>query len=46
MLSGNESDAEPMSEDMSKYIIYGSQSHPSIHKREACYKIHDALNKG
>ena len=46
MSSGNESDAEPMSEDMSIYIIDGSQYHPSIHMREACCKIHDAINKG
>ena len=41
--SGDESDAEPMSEDMSEDIIDGSQSHPSIHKRDARYKIHDHI---
>ena len=46
MSSGNESDAEPMSTDMLEYIHDGSQSHPSLNSREACYKIIDRIKQG
>ena len=38
--SGNESDVEPIPTDMLEEICDGSQSCPSINRREACYKIH------
>ena len=37
--SGDESDVGPMSSDLLEYIWDGSQSHPSINRREACYYI-------
>ena len=39
MSSGNVSSAEPMSTEMFENISYGCQSHPSVHMRDACYKI-------
>ena len=39
MSSGYESDAEPISTYMLEDIRDGSQSHPIINRREACYKI-------
>ena len=39
--SADESDSEAMSIDMLEYICDGSQSCPSINRREAHYKIHD-----
>ena len=45
MSSGNESDAEPMSMDMLEDIRDGCQSHPSINRREACYKICDVIKR-
>ena len=39
MLSGDKSDAEPMSTDMIEDIRDGSQPHPIINRREAGYKI-------
>ena len=39
ILSGDESDAEPMSTDMLEEICDGSQYHPSINKREVRDKI-------
>ena len=35
-----------MSTDMLEYIRDGSQSHPSINRREARSKIHDCIKKG
>ena len=45
MSSGDESDAEPMPTDMLEYICDGSQSHPSINRREARYKIRDRFKQ-
>ena len=39
MYLGNESDAEPMSTQMLEDIHDSSQSHQSIYRREALYKI-------
>ena len=36
MDSGDESEDKPMSTDMLEDICDGSNSHPSINKREAC----------
>ena len=44
--SGDESDTEPMSIDMLEEISDGSQSHPSINSREACYNIRDCIKRG
>ena len=41
----HESDAEPMSTDMLDDICDRSQSHPSINRRKAYYKIHYCLKK-
>ena len=43
MSSGDESDGEPMSMDTLEEIRDGSQSHLSINKREARYKICDHI---
>ena len=43
MSSKNDSDAEPMYTYMLKYNCDHSQSHPSINRREACYKICDHI---
>ena len=45
MPSGDESDAEHMSTDMSEDIRDGGHSHPSINRREAEYRICDHLKK-
>ena len=44
--SGDESDTEPMSIDMLEEISDGSQSHPRINSREACYNIRDCIKRG
>ena len=41
--SGNESDAEPMSTEMLEDICDGSQYHPIVNSRDACYKISDFI---
>ena len=46
MSSGDKYDAETMSMYMLEYICYGSQSHPSINRREARYKIHACIKRG
>ena len=46
MSSGDESDGEPMSMDTLEEIRDGSQSHLSINKREARYKICDHIKWG
>ena len=46
MSSGNESDAEHMSMDMSEDIRDGSQYHPNINRREARYNIRDHIKLG
>ena len=43
--SGDDSDAEPIYVDMLEYICDGSQSHPSINSRKACYKIRDRIKQ-
>ena len=45
MLSSDESDAEPMTTDMLKYIRNVSQSHPSINRRDAPYTIQDCIKQ-
>ena len=45
MSSGDESDAEPMSTYMLEEICDGSRSHPSINRREACYRIFDRIRQ-
>ena len=44
--SGDEYDDEPMSMDMLEDICDSSQSHPSINRREARYKIRDHIKQG
>ena len=39
MSSGDESDAETISTEMLEDIRDGSQSHPSVNRRDSCYKI-------
>ena len=46
MSSGDEYDDEPMSTDMLEDICYGSQYHPRINRRDACYKIPDRIKLG
>ena len=43
MDSGDESDYEPISTEMLKYIFDGSQSHLNFNQREARYKIRDRI---
>ena len=45
MLPGYESYDQPMPAYMLEYIRDGIQSHPSINRREARYKIHDRIKK-
>ena len=45
MSSVHESNAEPMSMNMLEDISDGSQSHPSINRREACCKIRDNIKQ-
>ena len=45
MSSGDESDAEPMSTDTLEDICDGNQSHPSVNRRDACYKICDIIKQ-
>ena len=46
MSSGDESDAGPMSTDMLEYIRDIGQSHPSINRIEAHYKILAHIKRG
>ena len=46
MSLGYESDAEPMSTEMSEDIHGGSQSYPIINRREVRYNIRDCNKKG
>ena len=41
----DESDDESMSAEILKDIHEGSQSHPSVNRREACYKICDCIKQ-
>ena len=45
MSSVDESNAEPISMDMLEDIYDGSQSHPSINRRDSCYKIRDHIKQ-
>ena len=45
MDSGDESDDEPMSTDMLGDIIGENQSHPTVNRRSASYKICDRIKK-
>ena len=45
MSSGDESEDEPMSADTLEDIHDGSQSHLSVNRREACYKIRDHIKR-
>ena len=45
MSSGDESDDEPISTYMLEDIHDGSQFHPSINRRESCYKICDRIKQ-
>ena len=45
MSSGNESDAEPMYNEILEDIHDSSQYHPRANRREACYKIHDFIKQ-
>ena len=42
---GDGPDDKPMSTDTLEHIFGGSQSHPNINRREACYNIRDQLKK-
>ena len=42
---GNESDDDPMYTEMLGGICDGSQSHPNLNKRGACYKIRDSIKQ-
>ena len=46
MYYGNESDAEPITTEMLVDICDGSQSHLSVNRREARYKIRYRIKKG
>ena len=43
MDSGDKSDDDPMSTEMLEFIRDGSQSHPNVNNKEACYKIRDRI---
>ena len=43
MYSVDESDDDPMSTEMLEWIRDGSQSHPNVNNKEACYKIRDRI---
>ena len=45
MSSGNDSDDEPMSTKMLENICDGSQSHSSVNRRDACYKIRNRIKQ-
>ena len=45
MDSGDESDDGPISTEMLEDICDGRQSHPSVNRREACYKIRDRIEQ-
>ena len=45
MDSGDELDHEPISTEILEDIRDGSQSHPSVNKREALYKIRDPIKQ-
>ena len=43
--SGDESDHDLISTDMLQDIRDGSQTHPNVNKREACYEIRDHIRR-
>ena len=45
MDSGNKSDHDPIPTEMVEYICDGSQSHPNVNRREACYEICDRIKQ-
>ena len=45
MDSGDESDYDIISTEMLKEIFDGSQTHPNVNRREACYKICDRIRQ-
>ena len=45
MNSGDESDNDLISTEMLENIHDGSQTHPNINRREACYKICDRIRQ-
>ena len=46
MDSGNDYDDERMSTEMLEEMCYVSQSHLSVSRRDACYKIRDCIKQG
>ena len=45
MDSGNESYHDLISTNMLEMFFDGSQSHPNVNQREACYKIRDSIRQ-
>ena len=45
MNSGDESDHDLISTEMLERIRDGSQTHPNVNRREACYKIRDCIRQ-
>ena len=43
--SGDESDHDLISAEMLEYIRDGSQTHPNVNRKEACYKIRDHIRQ-
>ena len=43
MVTGDESEDEPISTDMLEDNREGSQSHTRVNRREACYQIRDHI---
>ena len=43
--SGDESDHDLISTEMLEDICDGSQTHPDVNRREACYKIRDRIRQ-
>ena len=46
MDSGNKSEHNNISTEISENIRDRSQSHPNVNRREACYKIRDSIRQG
>ena len=45
MVSGDESDDDPISTEILEDIYDGSQYHPNVNRREARYKIRDRISQ-
>ena len=43
--SNEQSNHDLISTEMLEYIRDGSQTHPNVNKREACYEIHDRVRR-